>query len=218
MGHNARGTHTFLLTVGSCKQLAVRVLHAAALTPASDFHKHLRQPPVPPQEPTLQTCLPAALTGTVATPDTLLMPSLWDYGCPLCPVAPTALKLQQPTKTRILPETQTHPVPPIHDLTLPVPSMGVCSVPDSASLAQPPRTARGAVASPACSPLFPWGLIPPEGQGGSASCLPPACGLQPGCEQVAKAASPAWPSPGRELRKPSQTAPKDNQGGMSFSA
>lgn len=55
------------------------------------------------------------------------------------------------------------------------------------------------MASPACSPLFPWGLIPPEGQGGSASCLPPACGLQPGCEQVAKAASPGWPSPGREL-------------------
>lgn len=60
--------------------------------------------------------------------------------------------------------------------------------------AQSPRAARGAVASPACSPLFPWGLIPPEGQGGSASCLPPACGLQPGCEQLAKAAPQLSPA------------------------
>lgn len=44
--------------------------------------------------------------------------------------------------------------------------------------------------------LFPWGLIPLEGQGGSASCSPPACGLQPQREQVATAASPSWPGPG----------------------
>lgn len=123
-------------------------------------------------------------TGTVATPGTLLSPSSRDCGCPLCPVAPTALqvRLQQPTRTRMLPGTQVHPVPPIPHPTLAVPSMGVCSV---------PTNCLGSYGSPACSPLFPWGLIPPEGQGGSASCSPPACGLQPGCEQVAEAASPA---------------------------
>lgn len=139
LGHNARGTHTFLLTAGPCKQMAERVLNAGALIPASDFHKHLRQPPEPSQEHALQTCLPAAPTGTVATPDMLLTPSLWDYGCPLCPVAPTALELhlQQPTKTRILSGTQAHPVPPIHDLTLAAPSMGVCSAPTLPDLLSP---------------------------------------------------------------------------------
>lgn len=80
------------------------------------------------------------------------------------------------------------------------PVWGCARSPGSASLAQSPGAAGGAVASPACSPLFPWGLIPPEGQGGSTSCSPPACGLQPGCEQVATAASPGWASPCMGLR------------------
>lgn len=70
-----------------------------------------------------------------------------------------------------------------------------------------PTLPQGAVASPACSPLFPWGLIPPEGQGGSASCSPPARGLQPACEQLASAAALRQPGPDSGT-KPSRAAPK----------
>lgn len=139
---------------------------------------------------------------------TLLTPSLWDHGCPLGPVMPTALEMhpQRPTKTRILPGTQAslqdlaHTDPAWHWPLAVWPVAWGCAQPlGSARLAPSPGAARGAMASPACSPMFPWGLIPPEGQRGSASCSPPACGLQPACEQVATAASPGWLSPGMGL-------------------
>lgn len=140
VGHNARSTHTFSLTAGLTSSW-LRWCSTQQPSPQPQLSTSaLSQPPVPPLEPAVQTCPPAALTDTLAIPGTLLTPSLWDYGCPLCPVTPTALELhlQQPTRTRILSGTLAHPVPPIHDLTLAAPGMVVCSLPNSASLAQSP--------------------------------------------------------------------------------
>lgn len=95
--------------------MAEMVLHAAAPIPASDFH--LSQTPVPLLEP--------ALRGTTATPGTLLTPPCGTVAAHSSGGAPAT-------------GAQAHPVPPIHGVTLAASSMGVCSVPNSASLAQSP--------------------------------------------------------------------------------
>lgn len=152
VGHSARGTRTFSLTAGSCKQLPERVLPTAALTPASDFHKHLSQPPAPSLEPPAHLLPPLAPWPPQGRCSALLLgPRVLTVPC-----APTALEvhLHQPPKTGTLAGTRAHPVPPLHALTVAAPARGCPQSPALPALLSPqelPRELWPHLPAPHCS-------------------------------------------------------------------
>lgn len=167
------GGHSHLQCKGSQWPAEV-VFHAGPLTPASALPMHPWSSAshwYPCWDWLSRPAHPLSPPAPWPPPGMLLTPSLWDCWCPLCPVAPTALEMhpQIPTKTRILPGTHAHPLPPTQDLpcmapTWPwlqaAPGEGVCSVPRLCQPCSVPRSCWGSRGFTCLLPTVPMGTNP----------------------------------------------------------